>query len=402
MLHGDHVIVGAGIIGLTLARELLRRGSSRVVVLDKEDQPGKHASGRNSGVLHAGIYYAPGSARAATCLAGNRLMRAYCLEHGLPLVQCGKVIVAKSEGELPVLQALYERARATGAEVRLVDEAELRAIEPRAITVGQALHSPATAVVDPKAILGSLLAEVRADKRAEVLFGVRVLGPGANPTGGRALNTSIGPVGYGRLINTAGAHADKLAHAFGLGGRYVLVPFKGIYRTLRPQAAATVHGAIYPVPDPATPFLGIHFTPSVSGTVYIGPTAIPALGRENYGILAGLDSEAPEILWRDAALFATNPIFRKVALSEPRKYLFKHFFADAARLLRGLAPEDVLPSTKAGIRPQLVDTSTNGLVMDFLTESGQAELHVLNAISPAFTSSMAFAAILADRVEALG
>lgn len=402
MLHGDYVITGAGIVGLTLARELLQRGATKVIVLDKEDGPGKHASGRNSGVLHAGIYYAPGSARAATCLAGNRLMRAYCLERGLPLLQCGKVIVAKTAGELPVLQALFERAKASGADVQLVDDAELRDIEPHAITVEKAIFSPQTAVVDPKAILRRMLKELRTDKRVEVLFGVRALGPGTNQTGERFLATSIGPIGYGRLINAAGAHADKLAHAYGVGQRFVLVPFKGIYRKLRPQAAALVRGNIYPVPDPATPFLGIHFTRSVSGDVYIGPTAIPALGRENYGILAGLDSEALEILWRDAALFATNPTFRSVALSEPRKYLFKHFFADAARLLRGLTPEDVLPSPKAGIRPQLVDTTTNTLVMDFLTESGPAELHVLNAISPAFTSSMAFASILADRAEALG
>ncbi len=401
MLYGEYVIAGAGIIGLTLARELLRRGAPKVVVLDKEDGPGRHASGRNSGVLHAGIYYAPGSARAATCLEGNRLMRAYCLERGLPLAACGKVIVAKSASELPVLLSLYERAKASGAEVQLVDEAELRIIEPQAITVEKAIFSPQTAVVDPKAILRSLLKDVRADKRAEVRFGVRALGPGNGLGEKRVLNTSMGPVGYERLINAAGAHADKLAHAYGAGSRYVLVPFKGVYRKLRPQAAALVRGNIYPVPDPATPFLGIHFTRSVAGDVYIGPTAIPALGRENYGLLAGLDSEAPEILWRDAALFATNPTFRRVALSEPRKYLFKHFFADAVRLLRGLTPDDVLPSPKAGIRPQLVDIVDNALVMDFLTESGPAELHVLNVISPAFTSSMAFASMLADRAEAL-
>jgi L-2-hydroxyglutarate oxidase LhgO len=396
MAHADIVVAGAGIVGLTLARELVNRGA-QVLVLDKEDRTGKHASGRNSGVLHAGIYYAPGTARAATCLAGNRLMRAYCLERGLPLSESGKVIVAKAEAELPVLRALYDRALGAGTQVRLVDQAELRVIEPHARTVDLAIHSPLTAVVDPKAVLTSLLRELRASRRAEVRFGARVFGP----AGKRVLATSAGPVGYQALVNASGAYADQLAHSFGAGLRYVLVPFKGVYRTLAPSAAHLTRGSIYPVPDPATPFLGIHFTRSVSGEVYLGPTAIPALGRENYGILRGLDSEAPGILWRDACLFATNPTFRVLALIEPRKYLFRHFFADASRLVEGLKPGDVLPSPKAGIRPQLVDLVTNALVMDFLTESGQAELHVLNAISPAFTSSMALAPLLADMVQGL-
>ncbi|WP_243358616.1 L-2-hydroxyglutarate oxidase [Fundidesulfovibrio terrae] len=396
MKHADIVIAGAGIIGLTLARELVSQGV-RVLVLDKEDRPGKHASGRNSGVLHAGIYYSPGSARAATCLAGNRLMRAYCKERGLPLTESGKVIVAKTEAELPVLRALYERAVNAGAEVSLVDQARLREIEPHARTVEQAIHSPLTAVVDPKEILKSLRADLRASVLAEVRLGVTALGPG----GRRVLSTSAGPVEYGALVNACGAYADKLAHQHGLGLRYVLVPFKGVYRKLRPEAAHLVRGSIYPVPDPSTPFLGIHFTRSVYGDVYIGPTAIPAFGRENYGVLQGLDAEAPEILWRDAVLFATNPTFRTVALSEPRKYLFRHFFADAAKLVDSLRPEDVAPSPKAGIRPQLVDVVANTLVMDFLTESGEADLHVLNAISPAFTSAMALAPVLADKAMAL-
>lgn len=396
MQQADIVIAGAGVIGLTLARELVSRGA-RVLVLDKEDRPGRHASGRNSGVLHAGIYYAPGTAKAATCLAGNRLMRAYCLERGLPIRQSGKVIVARSEAELPGLRALYERAVQTGAEVSLVDEAGLRDIEPHARTVGQAIHSPLTAVVDPQTILQSLREDLRTSGRAEVRFGVTALGP----AGKHALATSAGTVEYAALINAAGAYADRLAHAFGVGGRYVLVPFKGMYRKLRTEAAHLVRGSIYPVPDPATPFLGVHFTRSVYGDVYIGPTAIPALGRENYGLLRGLDSEAPEILWRDAVLFATDATFRRVALSEPRKYMFRHFFADASRLVDRLEPGDVARSPKVGIRPQLIDIATNSLVMDFLTESGEAELHVLNAISPAFTSSMALSRILADKAMEL-
>jgi L-2-hydroxyglutarate oxidase LhgO len=393
-MHAHTVIVGAGILGLTLARELLARGASDIVLLDKESGPGRHASGRNSGVLHSGIYYAPDSLRAKTCLAGNRLMRAYCRERGLPLSPCGKVIVTRDATEITGLLALRDKALANGATVRLVDATELADIEPYAKTTGQALFSPETAVIDPKAVLAALAEDVTASGRARILWGTRAIGP-KRPG---VLATDAGDIGYGQLANVSGAYADKLATAYGLGTGYRLVPFKGVYRKLRPQAAHLVRGNVYPVPDPRNPFLGVHFTKNVAGEVYIGPTSIPAFGRENYGILAGLDAEAPSILLRDAILFAVNPAFRDVALSEPRKYLFKHFFADAARLLRGIKPEDVLPSGKVGIRPQLVDTRTNTLVSDFVLEKGPREVHVLGAISPAFTSSMAFAPWLADRL----
>lgn len=228
-------------------------------------------------------------------------------------------------------------------------------------------------------------------------FGVSAVGP-AGP--GR-LATSDGEVSYRRLANAAGAYADRLAQAFGLAKRYMLIPFKGIYKLLTPSVSHYVRASIYPVPDPATPFLGVHFTRSVKGDVYVGPTAIPALGRENYGIFSGMDAEAPEILWRDAKLFAADKTFRRVALTEPRKYCPSYFFHEAAKLVRGLSPHHLAPTGKAGIRPQLVDLQTNCLVMDFLTEESSSELHVLNAISPAFTSSLALAPVLADKLEGL-
>lgn len=395
-MHAQTVIVGAGILGLTLARELAARGDGDILLADKEPGPGRHASGRNSGVLHAGIYYAPGSLRARTCLAGNALMRAYCRERGLPLLACGKVIVTRDEAELPGLLALRDKARAGGSRARLIDAGELADIEPHARTVGKALFSPETAVIDPKRVLAALAGDLAATGRVRFLWNTRVVGP-RRPG---LLATTAGDIAYGRLANVAGAHADRLARAYGLGNGYRLVPFKGLYRRLRPEASRLVRGNVYPVPDPRNPFLGVHFTRGVSGEVHIGPTSIPAFGRENYGILSGLDAEAPSILWRDAVLFAGNPGFRSVALSEPRKYLFRHFFADASRLLRGLRPEDVLPSAKVGIRPQLVDIRANALVTDFVLEAGERELHVLGAISPAFTSSMAFAPWLADRLPA--
>lgn len=392
MIHAHTVICGAGILGLTLARELLRRGDTDILILEKERASGAHASGRNSGVLHAGIYYAPGSARAATCRRGGALMREYCLENGLPLKDNGKVIVAANPEQLPALDNLYKRATANGATVRLIDEAELARIEPHARTVDRAIHSPCTAVVDPIAILKRLTDELTSSGKVRILYGVRVTGAGQPGT----VATTDGPVGFGRLVNTLGSHADTLAHAFGVGKQYQLIPFKGAYKRLAPDAAVQVRGSIYPVPDPRNPFLGVHFTRGVSGAVYVGPTAAPAFGRENYSGIAGTGPETLRILYRDAILFCTNDAFRTVAVEETKKYAFSHFFREARRLVRGLRPRDIQSSPKVGIRPQLVHIPTGELVTDFLVETEGNTTHILNAISPAFTSSMAFAQTVAD------
>ncbi len=381
------VVVGGGIVGLTVARELLTSGRSDVLVLEKEPALGMHASGRNSGVLHAGVYYAPDTAKARTCLAGNKLMRAYCREKGLPLLEAGKVIVARSEREIPALEELHRRASANGARVRFLDEKELAEVEPEARTVGKALHSLDTAVVDPKAVLASLRGDLEASGKVRFVLGCRFVAL----AGPEVARTTAGDVRFGRLVNASGAHCDEVARAFGVGAQYRLVPFKGIYRKLRPGASFAVRGSIYPVPDVRNPFLGVHFTRSVYGEVHVGPTAIPALGRENYGLLAGADGEALSILAQDATLFFANPRFRAVALSEPRKYVPAFFHRDAARLVRRYDASLFVGTEKVGIRPQLVDWRTKELVMDFVVEAKDASVHVLNPVSPAFTSSMELA-----------
>jgi len=392
MDRADILVVGGGVIGLTLTRELLARGAENVLVLEKEPELGRHASGRNSGVLHAGIYYAPDSRKAATCLAGNRLMREYCREKGLPLLECGKVVVARDESELPALDELLRRATANGAPVSMIDERQLAELEPAARTAGRALHSSLTAVVDPRAVLAALRADVESSGRARIRTGVEVLGA----SGSGAVRTSAGEVAFGRLVNAAGAHCDEVARHFGVGLQYRLIPFKGIYRKLRPDARLRVNGNIYPVPDPRNPFLGVHFTRSVHGHVYLGPTAIPAFGRENYGVLRGMGAEAPRIALEDLVLLFRNAGFRSVALSEPRKYIPAFLHRDAARLVSGFDPAEVERADKVGIRPQLVDWRTKALVMDFVVERAGDTLHVLNPISPAFTSSMALARQVVD------
>ncbi len=385
------LIVGGGIIGLTLARELASAGRGDMVVLEKEDELGRHASGRNSGVLHAGIYYAPDSLKARSCLAGNRLMRAYCKERGIAVREAGKVIVARVEAEQPMLEELRRRATANGARVEFVDERQLADIEPSARTVGKALFSRDTAVVDPKAVLAALRADLEATGRVRIVTGCRFAGL-ARPS---VAETSLGRIAFERFVNAGGAHCDRIARVFGLARDLRLIPFKGIYRKLREGATFPVSGNIYPVPDIRNPFLGVHFTRSARGDVYLGPTAIPALGRENYGLFSGMDAGAPGIAIADAVLFLRNPAFRSVALTEPRKYLPACFYRDAARLVRSFDPSLFERAAKVGIRPQLVDWSTKQLIMDFRVEAVDGSVHVLNPVSPAFTSSMDLARTIA-------
>ena len=383
-LTADVLIVGAGIMGLTIARELVRNRWQNIVIIEKEMEAGKHASGRNSGVLHAGIYYAPDSLKAKSCLNGNFLMKAYCREKQLPLLETGKVIVARSADELPVLETLFARAVANGAKVDMLNEKELAAIEPNARTVRQAIFSHYTAVVDPRKILNSLQDDLVRSGNVKFLFNCAF----ETAIGSHTVQTQCGRIRFKRFINAAGAHCDRVSKAFGIGTRYRLIPFKGIYRKLKKDSAWRIRGSIYPVPDIRNPFLGVHFTRNIHGDVYLGPTAIPAFGRENYGIFAGLDKEAIDILLSDAHLFRTNSQFRTVALTEPRKYFFPWFFQDAAALVKTLEPSDVEPAAKVGIRAQLVDWRTGELVQDFQVIQDGDCLHLLNPISPAFTSSM--------------
>jgi len=391
-LKTEVLICGGGIIGLTIARELANRGNADILIIEKEEAVGLHASGRNSGVLHAGIYYAPDSLRAASCLRGNRLMKEYCREHGLPLLESGKVIVAKTEEELPVLDELYRRAQANGSPVSMLNEKELAELEPSARTRERALHSPETAMVNPKAIMKSLYDDLAKKKNITILTGTKFL----KQQGSGSILTDKGPIQFNTFINAAGAYSDRIAHAFGLGRDYRLIPFKGTYRKLSPASEVTVRGNIYPVPNIRNPFLGVHFTRGVDGTTYMGPTAIPAFGRENYGLVEGMDSEAPALLLWDALLLFSNAGFRHIALSEPAKYIGKFFFRDAEKLVRGLRPRDIIHSDKSGIRPQLIDGKKREMIMDFIVLIDGPSLHILNAISPAFTASMDFARMIVD------
>lgn len=388
----DFLVIGGGIVGLTITNELLLRGCKNILILEKEKSLGAHSSGRNSGVLHAGIYYTPDSLKARYCIEGNRLMRDFCRENGVAISECGKVIVADSEEKLEGLEALQQRAQRNGVESYLVDEKELSEIEPHAATFEKAIYSPATSVFDPQGVLEALYSKITGTGEARVLFDTAFI----EKKEGRVALTSKGDISYGKLVNAAGLHADVVARHFGVGAGYRSIPFMGSYRELTEKSSYLVRSNIYPVPDPRMPFLGVHFTRSTSGRVFIGPTAVPVLGRESYGLLEDLGLESFRFLYRNASMFISDSGFRANAFSEAKKYLGRHFYSEARKLVPGLSPRDLISSAKIGIRSQLVDWKEKKLVMDYVVCTEGKSLHVLNAISPAFTSSMSFAKYVAD------
>lgn len=383
----DFLVIGGGIVGLNVARALRKRFSNAsVTVLEKEEECGRHASGRNSGVLHAGFYYPPDSLKAKFTRDGNQRWTEYCQEKRLPIRKCGKLVVAQNAAEVSTLRTLWERGKANGVPVELVSAADARKIEPRAITHEQALHSPSTSVVDPDALMRS----VREDAAAEgvvIRTGVSYLGR----KGGTIL-TSQGPVQAGYTVNAAGLYADKIARDFGFSQDYRILPFKGLYLySEEPVGSFRTH--VYPVPDARYPFLGVHVTVTVDGRAKIGPTAVPALWREQYEGWENFQwSELCEILWRQSGLLLFSGFdFKRLAWEELQKIRRPHLVAQAARLAEGVRPEQYRRWGKPGVRAQLVHLKKRKLEMDFILEYDRNSLHILNAVSPGLTCAIPFA-----------
>lgn len=391
----DIIVVGAGIVGLTVSAELLKRQpKARLAVLEKESGAGLHASGRNSGVMHCGIYYGSDTFKAKFCASGARRMIEFARAEGIAVKQCGKVILATAEEQLATVDKLMRNARENGIRAERIDSQQLGELEPYAAKGPAAIYCPDTAVIDSSAVV-SRLKEKLLLSGVEFIFDCHV--NGAHGKG--FIQTSHGKIGYGYLVNCAGAYADIVARYFGLGEDYALVPFKGIYWKLCETSNSKVRANIYPVPDVSMPFLGVHFTRVISGEVYVGPTAIPAFGRENYGIFQGIDlGESMNISLQLAVMYWRNENnFRKLAHGEMGKYRKSNFLAAARRLLPTLEAADMVPTDKAGIRPQLVNVKTRKLEMDYILAATDDSMHVLNAISPAFTSGFAFAERVVDQ-----
>jgi len=392
----DFLVIGGGVIGLTIALELRRRHPrAGIVVLEKESDCGQHASGRNSGVLHAGFYYSPDSLKARFTREGNAELTEYCVERGLPINRCGKLVIAQSEAELPQLDRLYARGLTNGVQLEMIDVAAAKEIEPRVRTVERAIFSPTTASVDPGAVMIALATQAEQAGiavRRDTEYEGHVDG---------AAQTASGPISYGYLINAAGMYSDRIARQFGACEHYRIVPFKGLY--LYGTAEEKLRTNIYPVPDPRFPFLGVHYTIAVDGKVMIGPTAMPAFWREQYeGLSRFRLREFGDVALRVLRLLiAGGAPFRRHAWAELRKYSRGHLARLASSMLVDADVSRYRTWGRPGIRAQLVDLRDGKLEMDFVVERADRSLHVLNAVSPAFTCSFPFARHVVDQVEAV-
>jgi L-2-hydroxyglutarate oxidase len=382
----DVVVVGGGIVGLATMRALLeRRPDLRVALLEKEPAPARHQTGHNSGVLHAGIYYRPGSVKARLCVEGTRLMREFCAASGIPILDVGKVIVAVDAREVPRLRDLFARGTANGVRgLEHIGPDRLREIEPHVAGV-EALYSPHTASLDYAAVAEALAADGRR-RGAAVVTGARV-------TAIRRLSDGLVVRAGGRdiqaryLVNCAGLYADVVARLAGATPGVRIVPFRGEYYFLRPERGDLVRGLIYPVPDPELPFLGVHFTRTVGGRVEAGPNAVLAFAREGYAwtrLHPGelLDTLSYPGFWRLARRYW------RTALYEVWRSLWKAEFVRALqRLVPALRADDLITGG-AGVRAQAV-VPDGALFDDFHIVTSERAVHVLNAPSPAATASLA-------------
>ncbi|GAA5181582.1 L-2-hydroxyglutarate oxidase [Rugosimonospora acidiphila] len=384
-----YVIVGAGIVGLAVAhRLLLDRPQATVTVVEKESRVGAHQTGHNSGVIHSGVYYRPGSLRAQLCVAGARSMVEFCRDNGVSVEITGKLIVATAHDELPRLRALAERAVANGVPAKLIGPAEATGIEPHVSCVA-ALHVETTGITDYRAVCDAL-SRLVVERGGEIRLGARVTGIGSG-----AVRTSGGDVPVDVLINCAGLYADRIARLAGCRPEVQIVPFRGEYFTVRREL---VRGLIYPVPDPSLPFLGVHLTRMADGSLHAGPNAVLALSREGY--------RWGRVDVRDLAEAAGYPGLWRLArthlgtgVDEVRRSLSRRrFAASLARLVPEVTREDLVPAP-AGVRAQAVLRS-GALADDFILLRADRQLHVLNAPSPAATSSLEIARRIVDELPA--
>ncbi|WP_234009081.1 L-2-hydroxyglutarate oxidase [Deinococcus sp. NW-56] len=392
----DYAVIGGGVVGLATAHALAERhpGAS-ILLLEKEDGPARHQTGRNSGVIHSGIYYAPGSLKARLCAAGVRSMIQFCEEHGIQYEQCGKVIVATGPGELPLLERLHERGLQNGLSVQRLSGDEVREYEPHVQALA-GLRVPSTGIVSYRHVSAVLVMLARS-RGTDVRFGARVtrLRPTAQ---GYDIGTTAGDFAARVLVNCAGLHSDRVARLAGTDPHSRIVPFRGEYYELRGDRRHLVRGLIYPVPNPDFPFLGVHFTRMIDGSVHAGPNAVLAFRREGY--------RKSDVNLRDLREVLADPGFRALArrhLREGAAEMLRSwsktlFVRSLQRLIPEVRSEDLVPCA-AGVRAQAL-APDGRLVDDFLLVDGPNALHVCNAPSPAATSSLEIGRAVAARVPA--
>lgn len=395
----DVVIVGGGMVGLSIAHQLLERGkTTKICILEKEIELGKHSSGRNSGVLHAGIYYKPSSLKAKVCISGSRRLKSWISEKKLSINNCGKLIIPQRAELDSQLDFLAERGKQNEAVVQMIDNNQIKQIAPFASSkTGRGLWSPNTSVCNPKEILLTLEKEL-IERNVHIFKGVLI--DEVNQIEKKIKLNNSNYVHYGYLYNSAGLHADKVAKKFKVGSNYKLIPFRGSYWQLRKDSPFDVKTNLYPVPDLNMPFLGVHFTPTWdSKTITIGPTATFAFGRENYEFhkeiepLSAINNFSILVNQYLSDSNGMRKYFNEQAFLSFKSLMIKN----AKQLIPSLESGHVVASKKVGIRPQLFNLEKQKLEDDFVCIVKDSSTHVLNAISPAFTASFSLADLIIDK-----
>jgi L-2-hydroxyglutarate oxidase len=384
MQQFDYAIIGGGIVGLSVAWTMLKRNPRlRIAVLEKEEAWARHQTGRNSGVIHSGIYYKPGSLKARLCREGNRRLVEFCDTYGIRYEVCGKVIVATTPAEVPLLESLYGRGITNGLAVERLSASQVQEIEPEVSCVS-GLHVLSTGIVDFAEVCRKL-AELIEAEGAELRLGAEVRRIHAE-SGQRVLETSQGALTARRIINCAGLHSDRVAKLAGARPGARIVPFRGEYYELKPERRWLVRNLIYPLPDPRFPFLGVHFTRMIDGSVHAGPNAVLSLKREGYDRTSFdlrdlVDTLTYPGFWRMAAKYA------KVGFEEfHRSFSKEAFVRSLQKLIPDIREDDLVPA-EAGVRAQALRPD-GSLVDDFLIIKEPAAIHVCNAPSPAATAAL--------------
>jgi L-2-hydroxyglutarate oxidase LhgO len=393
----DFLIIGSGVIGLSIGIALLEsRPNLKVSIFEKESNLGMHASGRNSGVIHAGFYYSPESLKARFCADGNKELKALCKENNLPLRETGKVVVTSNLNEVGRLETLYRRGLENKIELELLDSSLLGKFEPAARSHGKFLWSPTTAIADPRSVIDYLALKFKK------VGGVLITG---NEVKLREFNGAVKvftqnkeiPANY--IVNASGVHADQIARSIGVGTEFACLPFKGVYRVSR-RLISSPKTLIYPVPHPINPFLGVHITLTLDGDIKIGPTAMPLFGREQYSATDYVQfREIKDSLKSMLSLLKGKEYdLGEILRDEMPKTLTKFILRDIARIVPGIEEANHWKKLKPGIRSQLVNLETGKLEQDFIVRKSHNSTHILNAVSPGWTSALPFGRWIADSI----
>ena len=385
----DYIVIGAGIVGISLGLAILERSpEKKVLIIDKESKPGVHASGRNSGVLHAGFYYSPDSLKAKFCRLGNLELKNFCKENSIPILETGKVVVCQSKSDVSKLEDLFRSGVANGIDIEILDETELDKIEPAAKTIDKFIWSPTTAVGNPKLVI-SQLAEKFIKSGGKFQFNCSAKLVSANDQ--VLIETIYGTYSAASIINSAGAYAANLAREVNVGNQYACLPFLGAYKKSK-LVDSNPRRLVYPVPNPINPFLGVHTTNTLNDEIKIGPTAFPVIGKEQYKLSNGFNgSEFLEFYKAAKALFKSDSVdLIGLAREEFVKLFTKPLLNKTNKLTNSLNSNKQWSKYPAGIRAQIINLETKTIEMDYIVQSDKNVVHILNAVSPGWTSAIPF------------